>query len=243
MAKLQTSAVRIVDSSEVPRVAASWIGQHLEQAIAERGRATVALSGGHTPRKVYEALALLPVRWDRVAVFFGDERCVPPEDPDSNYRMAKEALFDRVRGLEIHRMPADRTDLEAAAAEYAQELPDAFDVLTLGMGEDGHTASLFPGHGDWSRPVGRKVIVVTGAPKPPPCRLSVTPEVIWAARARLVLAPGAGKAEQIARALQGEADPTRYPVTTVRDATWLLDPAAASLLSTARIEGRSGESR
>src|SRR5262245_55215335 len=233
MARLQTSAVRIVDSVEVPRVAASWIGQHLEQAIAERGRATVALSGGHTPRKVYEALALLPVRWDRVAVFFGDERCVPPEDPDSNYRMAKEALFDRVRGLEIHRMPADRTDLEAAAAEYAQELPEAFDVLILGMGEDGHTASLFPGH-DWSRPVGRKVIVVTGAPKPPPRRLSVTPEVIWAARARLVLATGASKAPQIARALEGEADPSRYPIHMVRGATWLLDRAAASLLSTAR---------
>ena len=88
--------------------------------------------------------------------------------------------------------------------------------------------------GDWSRPVGRKVIVVTGAPKPPPCRLSVTPEVIWAARARMVLATGAGKAPQIVRALEGEADPSRYPVHNVCGATWLLDRAAASLLSSAR---------
>src|SRR5262249_62121025 len=120
-----------------------------------------------------------------------------------------------------------------SAAEYAGGLPQAFDAMVLGMGEDGHTASLFPGH-DWSRPVGRRVIVVTGAPKPPPCRLSVTPEVIWAARARLVLATGASKAPQIARALDEEADAAPYPLHMVRGATWLLDRAAASLLSTAR---------
>ena len=102
--------------------------------------------------------------------------------------------------------------------------------MVLGMGEDGHTASLFPGQ-DWSHLVGRKVIVVNGAPKPPPRRLSVTPEVIWAARARLVLATGVSKAPQIVRALEGEADPTHYPVHMVRGATWLLDRAAASLLS------------
>ena len=234
MAKLEVSEVRIVDSAEVPRAGAEWIARHLQQAIAERGRASLCLSGGHTPRQVYEVLATFPLRWDRIAVFFGDERCVSPDDPDSNFRMAREALFDRVKGLVVHRIPAERTDLESVAAEYAKELPEAFDAMVLGMGEDGHTESLFPGHGDWSRPVGAKVIVVSGAPKPPPCRLSVTPEVIWAARARLVLAPGAGKAAQIARALEGEADPARYPVQTVRDATWLLDPAAASLLSSRR---------
>src|SRR5215475_16137251 len=118
MAKLEVSAVRIVDSGEVPRVGAGWIAQQLQQAIAERGRATLALSGGHTPRRVYEELATLPTRWDRVAVFFGDERCVPLDDPDSNFRMAREALFDRVGAPLVHRMPAERTDLEAAAAEY-----------------------------------------------------------------------------------------------------------------------------
>jgi len=233
MAKLEVSAIRIVESGEVARAGARWIAQQLQQAIAERGRATLALSGGHTPERVYEELGSLSIPWDRVGVFFGDERCVPLDDPDSNFRMAREALLDRVRASHVHRMPAERTDLEAAAAEYASELPEAFDAMVLGMGEDGHTASLFPGH-DWSRPTGRKVIVVTGAPKPPPCRLTVTPEVIWAARARLVLATGTSKAPQIVRALEGEADPSRYPIHMVRGATWLLDRAAASLLSTAR---------
>ena len=233
MSSLHVASVRIVDTAEVPRVGAGWIAHQLEQAIAERGLATLALSGGHTPRRIYEELASLDIPWDRVGVFFGDERCVSPDDPDSNFRMAREALFDRVRVAHVHRMPADRADLEAAAAEYARELPEALDAMILGMGEDGHTASLFPGH-DWSHLVGRKVIVVNGAPKPPPRRMSVTPEVIWAARAKLVLATGASKAPQIVRALEGDSDPSRYPVHIVRGATWLLDEPAASLLSEQR---------
>jgi 6-phosphogluconolactonase len=233
MAKLEIAAVRIADSSEVPRIGAGWIARELEQAIAERGFATLALSGGSSPRRVYEELASLPIPWERVGIFFGDERCVPPDDPDSNFRMAREALLDRVRAPHVHRMAADRVDVEAAAAEYARELPEALDAIVLGMGEDGHTASLFPGH-DWSHAAGRKVIVVSGAPKPPPRRMSVTPEVIWAARARLVLAPGASKAPQIVRALEGDADPARYPVHLVHGATWLLDQASASGLSELR---------
>jgi 6-phosphogluconolactonase len=217
----------------VPQIGAEWIAHELREAIAQRGLASLALSGGHTPRRVYEELASLQIPWDRVGVFFVDERCVPPDDLDSNFRMAREALLNRVRAPRVHRMPAERTDLESAAAEYARDLPERFDAMLLGMGEDGHTASLFPDH-DWSRPAGRKVIVVSGAPKPPPCRLSVTPEVIWAARARLVLATGAGKAQQVLRALEGEGDPSRYPVHLVGGATWLLDRAAASLLSSTR---------
>jgi 6-phosphogluconolactonase len=230
MAKLEVTSVRIVSTGDVPHVGASWIAEHLGGAIAARGSASVALAGGNTPRRIYEELSWLPVAWDRVHVFFGDERCVPPDDADSNFRMAREALLDRVGAPHVYRMPGERQDPEAAAAEYATELPDALDVIVLGMGEDGHTASLFPGH-DWSRATGRKVIAVSNSPKPPPLRLSVTPDVIWAARARLVLATGEGKAEQVRRALEGDALPARYPVHTVQSATWLLDPAAASLLS------------
>jgi 6-phosphogluconolactonase len=230
MAKLEVASVQVVDSGDVPRAGAVWIAQRLEEAIAARGGASLALAGGNTPRHIYEELASLPIAWDRVQVFFGDERCVPPDDPDSNFRMAREALLDRVGAPHVHRMPGEREDREAAAAEYAKELPDTLDAIVLGMGEDGHTASLFPGH-DWSRPTGRKVIAVSGSPKPPPFRLSVTPDVIWAARARLVLATGAAKARQVCRALEGDALPTLYPVHTVRDATWLVDRAAASLLS------------
>src|SRR5258708_6313847 len=145
-------------------------------------------------------------------------------------RSSREALLDRVAAPHVHRMAGERADRAAAAADYAAGLPEALDVLVLGMGEDGHRASLFPGH-DWSRPTGRKVIAVSGAPKPPPFRLSITPDVIWAARARMVLATGAGKAEQVRRALEDEARPSLYPVQTVRDAAWLVDRDAASLLS------------
>jgi 6-phosphogluconolactonase len=237
MARLDVAAVEIVDPEEIPRRGASWIAGRLREAIAARGLASVALAGGTTPRRVYEVLAREPVEWTRVEVFFGDERCVPPDDPSSNFRMAREAFLDRVRAPRVRRMHAEGPDLEKAAAEYAALLPDALDVIVQGMGEDGHTASMFPGH-DWSRPVGRKVIVVTGAPKPPPCRLSVTPDVIWAARARLVLATGEGKAREVRRALEGDADPAVYPVHTVRHATWLLDRAAASLLARSAGDGQ-----
>jgi 6-phosphogluconolactonase len=230
MARLEVASLQVVDIADVPRAGASWMAERIEEAVAARGTASVALSGGNSPRPVYAELAALPIPWDRVHVFFADERCVPPDDPASNFRMAREALLDRVGAPHVHRMRGEREDREAAAAEYAKELPDALDLIVLGIGEDGHTASLFPGH-DWSRPTGRKVIAVSGSPKPPPFRLSVTPEVIWAARARLVLATGAGKARPVRDALESEALPSLHPVQTARDATWLIDRAAASLLS------------
>src|SRR5262249_43901846 len=158
-----------------------------------------------------------------VHVYFGDERCVAPDHSDSNYRMAKAALFDRapIPAANVHRMEAERADREAAARAYEAVLPDALDVILLGMGEDLHTASLFPG-GSWVSIHGRKVIHVTGAPKPPPERLSITPDVIGAARALLVAAAGAGKAGQVAQALTGPAQPERYPIHLARRATWLL---------------------
>ena len=230
MSRVEIASLHIADAGDVQRAGASWIADRLEQATAGRGTASLALAGGNTPRRIYAELASRPVDWARVHVFFGDERCVPPDHPDSNFRVARESLLDRVGAPHVHRMLGELEDREAAAAEYATQLPDALDVIVLGMGEDGHTASLFPGH-DWSRPTGRKVIAVAGAPKPPPFRLSVTPDVIWAARARLVLATGEGKAQQVRRALEGDADPSVYPVHAVRGATWLVDCAAASLLS------------
>jgi 6-phosphogluconolactonase len=230
MARLEIAEIRIVKPEDVAKDAASWIADRLKAAILARGSASIALSGGNTPKKVYEALAGFPLEWPGVHFYFGDERCVPPDHPDSNYRMAKEALFDRVGATLVHRMHGERDDQAAAASDYAKELPDSIDVVLLGMGEDGHTASLFPGT-DWSRPTGRKVIAVSGAPKPPPQRLSITPDVIWDAGSRLVLATGSGKAEQVRRALEGDADPEHYPVHTAKNATWLLDPDAATLLA------------
>jgi len=230
MTKLEIESIQIVDEADVARSAADLIASRLRQAVAARGKASIALSGGNTPRRIYAELATLPVEWERVDVFFGDERCVPADDASSNYRMAKEALFDRVRVPNVFRMEGERVDLGQAAEEYAQKLPAAVDLILLGMGEDGHTASLFPGN-DWSRPTGRRVIVVKGAPKPPPVRMSVTPDVIWAARARLIVTTGEGKAQNVRRALEGDACPAVYPIHTARNATWLIDRAAAALLS------------
>ncbi len=218
----------VVDADAVPDVAADRIARAIEAALAERDRALIALAGGSTPRAAYERLATRPLPWAKVDVFFGDERAVPPDHPDSNFRMAREALLDRVPipTDRIHRMEAERRDREAAAAEYAARLPERLDLLLLGVGEDGHTASLFPGS-DAVEERARKVVAVEG-PKPPRQRLTITPVVIGAARTVLVLATGPDKAPAVARALHGPRDPVACPAQLARSGTWILDHAAAA---------------
>jgi 6-phosphogluconolactonase len=153
---------------------------------------------------------------------------VPPDHPESNYRAACESLFaGRPDALErVRRMPADAHDLESAARSYGDELPDPIDLLLLGIGEDGHTASLFPGSTALAERAAR-VVAVSG-PKPPNPRLTITPPVIETARELLVLASGAGKAEAVARALQGPLDPPAVPAQLARRGTWIVDAAAAA---------------
>jgi 6-phosphogluconolactonase len=127
-------------------------------------------------------------------------------------------------------MPAENPDREAAARAYEALLPDSIDVLVLGIGEDGHTASLFPGAASL-REAERRVLAVVG-PKPPPERLTITPPVILAARHRIVLASGAGKADAIARALEGPWDPDTTPIQLAKRGAWFVDPPAASKLKT-----------
>jgi 6-phosphogluconolactonase len=145
--------------------------------------------------------------------------------------MAKAALFDRVTipSERIHRMQGELGDRDAAARAYEAELPERIDVMVLGIGEDAHTASLFPGS-PALREETRRVLPVTG-PKPPPERLSLTPPVLRAARTCLVLGSGAGKAEPVRRALQDAIDITLAPIQLARDGVWFLDPAAAASLS------------
>jgi len=219
----------IVDAAALPAVGARWIAERATAAVTARGRADVALSGGTTPRPIYEALAGMELPWPKIHIWFADERCVPPDHHDSNYRMARLALLDHVPVV-VHRMEGER-DPDAVAAEYAAALPDVLDAILLGMGEDLHTASLAPGV-DWTRPTGKKVIHVTGFAKPPPDRITITPDVIDAARALIVAATGAGKAAQVALALNGPPDPKRYPIHLARRGTWLLDRAAAAQLRT-----------
>jgi 6-phosphogluconolactonase len=220
----------VCDSKDLPARAAARIAMELTKAIGERGHASLALAGGTTPKATYEALAGLPLDWSKVDVFFGDERCVPADHADSNYRMAKEALFDRlsIPGERIHRMQGELADREAAARAYEAELPERIDVVVLGIGEDAHTASLFPGSSALSEQT-RRVLPVTG-PKPPPERLSLTPPALRAARTRLVLGSGAGKAEPVRRALEDPIDVVSTPIQLARDGVWFLDAAAAALL-------------
>jgi 6-phosphogluconolactonase len=220
----------VCDSKDLPLRAAERIAAELTTAVAARGRASLALAGGTTPKATYEALAGLPLDWSVIDISFGDERCVPADHPDSNYRMAKAALFDRISipSERVHRMQGELADREAAARAYEQLLPERIDVMVLGIGEDAHTASLFPG-ASALRETARRVLPVNG-PKPPPQRLSLTPPALAAARLCVVLGSGAGKAEPVRRAFQDPLDIVSTPIQLAREGVWFLDAAAASAL-------------
>ena len=224
--------VVVPDGRALARRAAERIVEWTRAAVAERGRCSVALAGGGTPRATYEVLgasalaAALP--WGAIDWYFGDERAVPPDHLESNYRSARESLFaGRPEALaRVHRMPADAADLDEAARAYAELLPKPLDLAHLGLGPDGHTASLLPGSPVLAERVAR-VAVATG-PKPPNPRLTVTPRVIEAAHELLVLVSGAGKAEALAHALEGPLDVTAVPAQLARRGTWIVDAAAAA---------------
>jgi len=216
--------------------------------IAEHGRFTVALSGGSTPRALYQRLAQSPlsaaVDWANVHVFWGDERMVPPDDIESNYRMARETLLDHVPipAANIYPIPTIGGTPEAAASAYAETLTavfDAklprFDLILLGIGPDGHTASLFPGQPEAVRPSAALVVAVHNAPKPPPARVSFTFTLINAAANVLLVVAGADKAAALYEVLRGPADIARLPAQGVRPAqgelVWLVDAAAAKELA------------
>jgi len=224
----------IVASSpaELARQAADWLARELAGAIAARGSCALGLAGGRTPEPVYRALVSdSRIAWSRVDVFFSDERAVPPDDPESNYRMVRLALLSRVPipPGQVHRMEAERPDRDAAALEYERILPQPLDVLLLGMGPDGHTASLFPGAAALDER-DRRVIPVVGA-KAPAERLTITPPVIEAARTVGVIATGEDKAAMVARAVEGAVTPKAVPARLARRGVWLLDQAAAARLT------------
>lgn len=208
--------------------AAARIASAIRAAIARAGHCHLALTGGDTPRPVYRALASLPVDWSRVSLWFGDERRVPRDDPASNYRMVRETLLELLHEPPHAVHPMDGTDPDAwhAARDYANALPPALDVLLLGVGEDGHTASLFPGAPTLGEQA-RRVVPAT-SPAPPHDRLTITAPVIAAAHDCLVLATGARKGDAVARALTRGVDPRDVPAALARPACWLLDTEAAA---------------
>jgi 6-phosphogluconolactonase len=190
-------------------------------ATLRSGSRTLVLAGGTTPRRCYELLAHLDVTWGRVTILFGDERCVPPAHPDSNYRMAREALLDRVAPATVHRIPGELGPDEAAM-QYSPIVAALapLDVVVLGVGEDGHTASLFPG--DAALNADGWAVGVRNSPKPPPERVTLTLPALRGARRVIVLATGAGKAQAVAMAKRQEV-----PSGMIAGARWLLDRAAA----------------
>jgi 6-phosphogluconolactonase len=203
-------------------------------AIAQHGAFDIVLAGGHTPRKLYRALRNADADWPRWHVWFGDERCAPPKDPERNSRMAHEEWLDHVAipAGNVHAIPAESGAREAAVL-YARELRsiDAFDFVLLGLGEDGHTASLFPGH-DWGMHADSPdAIAVFKAPKPPPERVSLSAQRLSNARKVLYLVEGVGKRDAIAAWKRGDAIPAAS-ITPECGVDVLLDAAAAAAAET-----------
>ena len=171
-------------------------------AIQRRGRFTIVLAGGNTPQGVYRMLREADADWSCWQVYFGDERCVPTGDPERNSRMAAEAWLDHVAipANQVHALPAER-GAQAAAHAYAKTLRnvDDFDLVLLGLGEDGHTASLFPNH-DWGAGADTAdALAVFDAPKPPPQRVSLSARRLSRARAVLFLVTGEPKRDAVKR--------------------------------------------
>ena len=211
------------DTAELAAAVARRIAALIEQAIAARGVCRIALAGGSTPHSCYEQLSSLPVDWSRVQIYFGDERCLPVGDAERNDAMARRSLLQRVEipAANVHAVAAELGAVRAAA-DYAARLKAALplDIVLLGMGEDGHTASLFPNNPALQSE--DAAVPVFDAPKPPPERVSLSLATLNAARHKLFLVAGAGKREALARIAQGEA----LPAAQITAAEWHLDQDA-----------------
>ena len=234
---------------ELFAAAAEEVVRAANDAVAERGRFTIALSGGSTPKNLFNLLAtnartVLP--WDRMFFFFGDERHVPPTDPESNYHMADESLLSKVPVPpgNVFRIPAENPDAAAAAAAYEKTLEKffalqpgqfpVFDLILLGMGPDGHTASLFPGTAGLQEK--SRLVIANWVEKFKTSRITLTLPVLNAARCVTFLVSGTDKAPALHAVLDSDAPGEQYPSKLVRPTDgkliWLVDRAAASELST-----------
>jgi 6-phosphogluconolactonase len=256
------------DESELARLAAERLTQLIEGTVAARGTAFVSLTGGTTPRRLYATLADARepwrdrIAWSQIHFFWGDERHVPSEHPDSNYGMAKATLLDHVpvRPDHVHRIRAELPDAREAAAEYDRQLDlvasasthgsvasgsahssvasafrrkePFFDLMLLGVGEDAHIASIFPGWPGLAGSEPPRRVAAVWASHLGAWRITLTPDAILDSRAIVVLASGENKAHAVRAALEEPLDVTKYPAQLLRAAgdrvEWFLDRAAAS---------------
>ncbi len=230
--------VKTADADALARHVAGWL---TDLAVASSGRFSIALSGGSTPKRLYEVLVQdefsKRMPWDRVHLFWGDERHVPVTDKDSNQRMTREALLDHVPvpAANIHWVPVGGTP-EADAAGYQQDLQTyygdmvldmarpLFDVVLLGLGENGHTASLFPSTPSLEEELAWVTAVTTEVPQP---RLTLTYPAIACSRQVAFLVAGAGKAPVVKKVLAHDRSQPAARVTSIGQITWFLDEAAA----------------
>lgn len=234
------------DSQSMSRQAAVLFAQITQGAVAARGRSLSALSGGGTPTALFRLLAQAPyltsLPWEKMFFFWGDERCVPPDDPESNYNQAQQAFLGQapVPPENIRRAKGELAP-PAAAQDYANQLKEfaeqglewpRFDLVLLGLGADGHTASLFPGS---SEPAGMATVAVQANYQGRPAqRISLTPAVFNSAREVIFLVSGAEKAAALLATLAGPRDLSNYPAQRIQPSDgrlWFLaDRSAASLL-------------
>ena len=234
------------DAEAVARQALGIWQRHAAEAVAKRKAFRVLLSGGSTPKRLFQLLAEQPVRdllpWSGTHLFWGDERAVPPDHKDSNYRMTREAMLDTVSppAAQVHRLHGENPDLAAAATDYQKVVagafkadtdgpPPAFDLVFLGMGTDAHTASLFPG----TRALGetRAWFVANEVPQLNTRRLTATYPLLNAARAVVFLAAGHDKAEPLGRVLAPKGETSSAPSRGISPAgslAWVIDKAAAA---------------
>lgn len=241
---------KLTTPQDLFQAAADEVLHAAADAIAQRGRFTIALSGGSTPRNMYALIAAnassnLP--WEKMFFFWGDERHVPPNDPESNYRMANEALLSKVPvpPANVFPVPAENPDADAAAQAYEETLRKfftlspsdfpRFDLILLGLGPDGHTASLFPETAALHEK--SRLVVANWVEKMKTSRITFTLPVLNAARCVAFLVSGADKAQVLHEVLEGKAPAEKYPSKLVRPTDgkliWFVDRAAASELSTA----------
>ena len=234
---------------ELFEAAADEVVHAAQEAVEQRGRFTIALPGGSTPKSLFNLLAtnartVLP--WDRTFFFWGDERHVPPTDPDSNYRMAEETMLSKIPVVagNVFRIPAENPDAAAAAEAYEQtvrkffqlepgQVP-VFDLILLGMGPDGHTASLFPSSPGLQEKT--RLVIANWVDKLKTSRLTLTLPVLNAARCVTFLVSGTDKAAMLKTVLEEDAPAEQYPSKLIRPNNgkliWLVDRAAASALTT-----------
>ncbi len=237
----------VKDSAALAQCGVDLFRQYASDAIEREGVFRVALSGGSTPRKMNQMLTMLPVEqqpaWSAIQFFWSDERFLPPTDPESNVYMAHDTLFKHVNVLPTSLFAPQTVDLrpEAAAKAYTARIKHAFqsdqpqfDLVLLGMGPDGHTASLFPGQPEVVTPSTQLVSAVFNSPKPPSTRLTFTYKLINMARQVVFLVGGESKAPAIAELFGAPSTAERLPAGKVQPAgklLWVVDEAAASLLN------------